>query len=169
MGGISHFTHADGKAKGVSTLRVRTARGLEFWVVPDRGMDIFEATFQGTSLCWHSPNGMVHPAYYSTRGAEWLRSFPGGLLATCGLTTAGAASEDNGESLGVHGSISNTPAEAVRWSEHWEGDDCLLTVSGKLREASVHGPNLVSGTHHLYIPQKHISLHTRRSREPGRS
>jgi hypothetical protein len=143
VGGISHFTHADGKAKAVSTLRVRTARGLEFWVVPDRGMDIFEATFQGISLCWHSPNGMVHPAYYSTRGAEWLRSFPGGLLATCGLTTAGAASEDNGESLGVHGSISNTPAEAVSWSERWQGDDCLLTVSGKLREASVLGPNLV--------------------------
>jgi hypothetical protein len=143
VGGISPFTHADGKAKGVSTLRFRTAKGLEFWVVPDRGMDIFEATFQGISLSWHSPNGMVHPAYYSTRGAEWLRSFPGGLLATCGLATAGAASEDNGESLGVHGSISNTPAEAVSWSERWEGDDCLLTVSGKLREASVLGPNLV--------------------------
>lgn len=142
-GGISTFTHADGKGKGVSTLRVRTAEGLEFWVVPDRGMDIFEATFRGTSLCWHSPNGMVHPAYYSTRGAEWLRSFPGGLLATCGLTTAGASSVDNGESLGVHGSIANTPAEAVSWSERWEGDDCLLTVAGKLREASVHGPNLV--------------------------
>jgi hypothetical protein len=142
-GGISAFVHADGKAKGVSTLRVRTAAGLEFWVVPDRGMDIFEANFQGKSLCWHSPNGLVHPAYYSARGAEWLKSFPGGLLATCGLTTAGAASEDNGESLGVHGSISNTPAEAVHWSEHWEGDDCLLTVSGKLREASVHGPNLM--------------------------
>lgn len=143
VGGISHFTHADGKAKGVSTLRVRTGTGLEFWVVPDRGMDIFEATFQGISLCWHSPTGLVHPAYYSARGAGWLRSFSGGLLATCGLTTAGTASEDNGESLGVHGSISNTPAEAVSWSERWQGDDCLFTVSGKVRETSVHGPNLV--------------------------
>ena len=75
-GGISHFTHADGKAKGVSTLRVRTTRGLEYWVVPDRGMDIFEASFLGRSLCWHSPVGMVHPAYYSNRGTDWLRSFP---------------------------------------------------------------------------------------------
>src|ERR1700744_535412 len=97
VGGISPFTHADGKGKGVSTLRVRTARGLEFWVVPDRGMDIFEATFQGISLCWHSPTGMVHPAYYSTRGLEMLKSFAGGLVATCGLSTVGQASEDNGE------------------------------------------------------------------------
>jgi hypothetical protein len=143
IGGISHFTHAEGKAKGVSTLRVRTARGLEFWVVPGRGMDIFEASFRGRSLCWHSPTGMVHPAYYSNRGIEWLRSFPGGLLSTCGLSTAGAPSEDNGESLGLHGSISNTPAESENWSEHWNGEDCLLTVSGKVREASVHGANLL--------------------------
>jgi len=159
-GGISHFTHADGKAKGVSTLRVRTAPGLEFWVVPDRGMDIFEASFQGKSLCWHSPNGLVHPAYYSTRGTEWLRSFSGGLLATCGLTTAGAASEDNGEALGVHGPISNTPAETVNWSEHWEGDDCLLSISGKVREASVHGPNLLlERTISTSLKSKSLSVH----------
>ena len=86
---------------------------------------------------------MVHPAYYFPRGTEWLRSFPGGLLSTCGLTTAGVPSEDDGESLGLHGSISNTPAESVNWSERWQGDDCLLTVSGKVREASVHGPNML--------------------------
>jgi hypothetical protein len=159
-GGISPFTHADGKAKGVSTLRMRTAAGLEFWVVPDRGMDIFEASFQGKSLCWHSPNGVVHPAYYSTRGTEWLRSFTGGLLATCGLTTVGVAAEDNGESLGLHGPISNTPAETVNWSEYWEGDDCFLSISGKVREASVHGPNLLlERTISTSLHSKSLSVH----------
>jgi galactose mutarotase-like enzyme len=143
LGGITHFTHADGKAKGVSTLRVRTATGLEFWVLPDRGMDIFEATFMGQSLCWHSPAGVVHPAYYSSRGLEWLKNFAGGLLTTCGLSHAGAPSEDSGESLGLHGPIANIPAEHVTWSETWEGDDCILSVSGKVRETSVHGPNLL--------------------------
>lgn len=143
VGGITPFTYADGKARGVSTLRVRTARGLEFWVAPDKGMDIVEATYRGESLCWHSPNGVVHPAYYSSRNTEWLKTFAGGLLCTCGLTTVGVPSEDNGESLGLHGSISNTPAENVRWSENWEEDDCLLTISGKMRESSVHGHNLL--------------------------
>lgn len=143
VGGISPFTHADGKAKGTSTLRVRTAQGLEFWVVPDKGMDIYEASFKGESLCWHSPTGMVHPAYYSSRGLEWLESFGGGLLTTCGLTTVGAPSQDEGESLGLHGPISNTPAENVCWSETWKDDDCILTVSGSVRETSVHGPNLL--------------------------
>jgi hypothetical protein len=143
IGGITSFIHADGKAKGTSTLRVRTARGLELWVLPDRGMDIFEATYLGRSLCWHSPTGVVHPAYYSSRGLEWLQSFAGGLVCTCGLSTAGAPSEDDGQSLGLHGSISNTPAENVTWSERWQGDDCLMTIAGTVREASVFGPNLL--------------------------
>jgi hypothetical protein len=143
IGGITPFTHAEGKAKGTSTLRVRTARGLEFWVVPDKGLDLYEASFQGRSLCWHSPTGMVHPAFYSSRGLEWLKGFAGGLLTTCGLSTAGAPSRDQGEDLGLHGSISNTPAEKVCWSEKWEHGDCNFTISGTVREASVHGPNLV--------------------------
>ncbi len=147
LGGITPFTLAEGKAKGVSSLRVRTAAGLELWVLPDRGMDIFEATFLGKSLCWHSPTGVTHSAYYSNRGLEWLKSFFGGLLTTCGISNAGAPSEDAGESLGLHGSISNTPAEHVTWSEQWQGEgeqaDCIFTITGKVREASVHGPNLL--------------------------
>jgi hypothetical protein len=59
------------------------------------------------------------------------------------MTTAGAPSNDLGQTHGLHGSVSNTPAENVQWSERWEGDDCLLTVSGTVREASVLGPNLL--------------------------
>lgn len=147
LGGISAFHYADGRAKGVSTLRVRTARGLEFWIVPDRGLDIFECSWRGKSLCWHSPVGMVHPAYYSNRGTEWLRTFAGGLLSTCGLTAAGAPSEDDGESLGLHGSIANTPAESVQWSENWTDEDCEFIVSGHVREVSVLG-------HHLRMNRK---------------
>jgi len=143
LGGITHFTHAEGKAKGVSTLRIKTAAGLELWVLPDRGMDIFEASFRGQSLCWHSPTGVVHPAFYSNRGLEWLKSFAGGLLTTCGLTYSGAPSVDQGEALGLHGPIANIPAEHVTWSETWDGDDCLFSVTGKVRETSVHGPNLL--------------------------
>jgi hypothetical protein len=143
VGGITPLVYADGKAKGTNTLRIRTATGFEFWVVPDKGMDIYEASFRGESLCWHSPSGMVHPSYYSSRKLEWLKGFSGGLLTTCGLSTAGAPSQDHGEDLGLHGSISNTPAENVGWSEQWEEDDCIFRISGSVREASVHGPNLL--------------------------
>ena len=143
LGGISSFIHADGRAKGISTLRIRTVPGLEYWIVPDRGMDIFECSWRGRSLCWHSPVGLVHPAYYSNQGVEWLRTFGGGMLSTCGLTSAGAPSVDGGESVGLHGSLANTPAEAVQWSENWTDDDYELTASGHVREVSVLGHNLL--------------------------
>jgi hypothetical protein len=143
LGGISSLAYAEGRGKGISTLRVRTAAGLELWVVPDRGMDIYEASFFGQSLCWHSPTGLVHPSYYSSRGLDWLQTFAGGLLTTCGLTTVGSPSTDAGEQLGLHGSISNTSAEHVGWAETWDGDDCKFEIKGSVRETSVHGPNLL--------------------------
>jgi hypothetical protein len=143
LGGISHFEYCDGKAKGVTALRIRTAAGLDFSVLPEKGMDIVEAAYKGMSLSWHSPAGVVHPAYYDCRDTQWLKTFPGGLVGTCGSTTAGSPSEDQGEQLGLHGAIANIPAEHVHWSEDWKDDELLLTVSGKVREARVFGPNLV--------------------------
>lgn len=143
LGGISSFVSADGRGKGTSTLRVRTAAGLEFWVVPDKGMDIYEASFLGRSLCWHSPTGLVHPSYYSSHGLEWLETFAGGLLTTCGLTTVGSPSTDSGQELGLHGPISNTSAEHISWTETWKGDDCHFVIKGSVRETSVHGPNML--------------------------
>jgi galactose mutarotase-like enzyme len=143
LGGISSFVSAEGRGKGTSLLRVRTAAGLEFWVVPDKGMDIYEASFLGQSLCWHSPTGLVHPSYYSSRGLDWLQTFAGGLLTTCGLTTVGFPSIDEGQELGLHGSISNTSAEHVVWTETWGGDDCQFEIKGNVRETSVHGQNLL--------------------------
>jgi len=143
LGGVSSFICNDGRSKGTSAVRVKTAAGLEFWVIPDRGMDIYEASYRGQSLSWLSPQGIVHPAYFSNYGIEWLKTFSGGLLTTCGLSTAGVPGEDTGEQLGLHGPIAATPAEHVNWIENWDGDDCRFTVKGAMRESSVHGWNLL--------------------------
>lgn len=143
LGGITHMEYTDGKAKGVGVLHVRTAAGLEFEVLPDKGMDIVSASYLGKSLSWHSPVGIVHPAYYDARDIQWVKTFPGGLLTTCGMYTAGFPSTDDGENLGLHGAASNTPAEHVTWSERWEGDECQLAIEGSVRETWVHGPNLL--------------------------
>jgi hypothetical protein len=143
LGGITAFEYSQGKAKGVGAIRVRTAAGLEFSVLPEKGLDIFEASYQGRSLSWHSPVGVVHPAFYDARDIQWLRSFPGGLVSTCGLISAGSPSEDQGEHFGLHGAIANTPADNVACEENWVGDDCMLRVSGTVRETRVHGENLL--------------------------
>lgn len=143
VGGISRLAFLEGKARGTTCLQVRTGAGLEFSILPERSMDIYDAGYCGRSLSWHSPTGVVHPAYYDSSGLGWLQSFCGGLLTTCGLTTAGSPSSDAGQELGLHGAISNTPAEWIACSQEWQGDECLLQVRGAVREASVYGPNLL--------------------------
>jgi hypothetical protein len=140
LGGLKPYTLTDGRAAGVRAVDFRTTRGLEFTVLLDRAMDISEARFKGSSLCWRSPAGDVAPAYYDPRGAEWLWTFGGGLLATCGLTQVGPPNEVAGESLGLHGRVSTAPAEQVCIAEQWEKDGRLLEVSGLVREARLFGP-----------------------------
>ena len=46
----------------------------------------------------------------ANQGLEWLYSFAGGLLTTCGLTHVGGPEEDEFGRRGLHGRISNLPA-----------------------------------------------------------
>jgi len=142
IGGLRCCTLSDGRAAGVRAVDFRTTTGLEFTVLLDRGMDIGEARYQGMSLCWRSGTGDVAPTYYDARGAEWLWTFFGGLLVTCGLTQVGPPHTDDGEELGLHGRVSAAPAERVSCREYWEGDDLCLEVSGVVREARLFGANL---------------------------
>ncbi len=133
---------ADGRERGVRAVDVRTGSGLRFLVAVERGLDIADATFGDVPLAWISPPGLAHPAYFEAPGFGWLRSFHGGLLATCGLSNVGSPNSDEGEERGLHGRMSNTPARNVCVREEWEGDDYVIAVSGTLREARVFGEDL---------------------------
>jgi hypothetical protein len=142
LGGIRLATLADGNEEGVKVADVRTGTGFNFTVALSRGMDICLAEWCGRSLCWHSATGVAHPAYYEPEGLGWLRTFYGGLLTTCGLTYAGAPCEDGGEALGIHGRASHLPARRVSVDERWQGDDYLMSVSGRLVEARAGAENV---------------------------
>jgi hypothetical protein len=87
--------------------------------------------------------GDAHPAYGEPGGLGFLRTFYGGLLCTCGLTSVGPPEVDRGEALGLHGRISHLPAQSVSTDGAWEGDEYRFWVRGKVREASVFGDNLL--------------------------
>ena len=142
VGGLKPYTLSDGRSAGVRAVDFRTTGGLEFTVLLDRGMDISEARYKGMSLCWRSSAGDVAPAFYDPRGLEWLWTFFGGMLTTCGLTQVGPPGTDEGEELGLHGRISCAAAEKVSYSEEWSGDSLEMTVSGIVREARLFGPSL---------------------------
>jgi hypothetical protein len=142
LGGVTAAALTDGPAAGSRTLIVRSPGGLSFVVLPDRGLDIGWADHRGLPLAWRSPVGDVGPAYAEPAGAGWLRTFGGGLLTTCGLSTVGRPSTDTGEELGLHGRYSSIPAREVTWSTEWSGNDRVVTISGRVREASALGPVL---------------------------
>ena len=133
----------EGKADGVQAVAVKTGSGLEFTVLPSRGLDISHAAYRGIPLAWISPVGVASPAFFRAEGYEWIRSFFGGLLTTCGMTYSSHPCVDEGESLGLHGRVSNIPADDVNVIKEWRGDDYSLEISGRVRETRVFGENLI--------------------------
>src|SRR5262249_23235055 len=115
---------------------------LAYTVLPSRGMDIGLAEFGGSPLCWLSPNGEVHPAYFEARGLGWLRTAAGGLLMTCGLTQVGSPGGEDGEDLGTAVPAHQTPAREVAAEGHWEGDEYEMRTRGQIDEVSLLGAHL---------------------------
>src|SRR5437773_12138883 len=111
IGGIERYVLDEGAARGVRALCVNTGGGLRYRVLVDRGLDIDQAFFNQHSLTFLTHNGVTAPTRAHDHGLDWLKSFPGGLLTSCGPFSMGAPSTDNGEALGLHGPHSNTAAE----------------------------------------------------------
>lgn len=143
IAGARSCTLDSGRAKGVKAVEIKTGGGLNFTVLPDRGLDIAWADYKGMAISYVSKTGVASPAYFEPYGNSFLRNFFAGLLTTCGLTYMGAACEDEGMKLGLHGRASNTPAEDVCVSNEWQQDDFVMKVRGRVRESSVFGENMV--------------------------
>ena len=142
LGGIRSYTFNDGPAKGIRALDISTPSGIEMTVLIDRGLDISRLSYKSIPICWKSSTKETSPIFYESRGLEFLRTFYGGFLLTCGLGNIGAPSIDAGEELGEHGRISNTAAENVWYDGEWKNDEYCLWIQGKLRESRVAGDKL---------------------------
>jgi hypothetical protein len=136
----------DGRGRGIRIADIDNGSGLRFTVLLDRGMDIGDASFNGISFAYQTPVGPVHPAYFEADGLRWLRSFGGGLLTGCGLRNVGSPDAEQGMQadgpLGLHGRLSNIPAEDIAVSKEWKNGKYCLSVSGIMREVSFFGENL---------------------------
>jgi hypothetical protein len=141
--GIELAVLNDGVETGVRVANITTGSGFRFRVVISRGLDIAEADWRGIPLAWRSPSGIAGPWYFEPEGLGWLRTFFGGLVVTCGLTSAGAPTTDQGKHLGLHGRVSNLPASAISTNERWDGDDYIMSIRGQVQEAVIFGENVL--------------------------
>ena len=74
---------------------------------------------------------------------RWLKTFGGGLLTTCGLTHIGGPESDEYGERGLHGEISNTPAEIESVIQpDIRAGNLNMSITGRIREAQVFGPSL---------------------------
>lgn len=139
---VKEYRVETGRAKGVYAIDINNGAALELTVLPDRGMDFYQLKYKGKNLNYITPNGMASPQYYDRSGENWLRSYCGGFLTTCGLSNIGVPCEDIGESLGLHGEISNTPAEHVNIIRKTENGVPFVCISGTMKNAVLFGSNL---------------------------
>jgi len=144
VGGIETSILDNGLGKGSRIAWINTGSGLRFKVVIDRAMDISDAFFNENSLAWHSALGIVNPQPFSNNGVEWLRTFGGGLLVTCGLTHVGGPESDDFGDRGLHDQISNTSAQI---ESIIQPDPAMgkfdMSITGIIRQGHPLGPNLV--------------------------
>ena len=110
VGGIESYVFADGEALGTRALLVNTGGGLRYRLLPDRGLDIDQAFFNQQSLAFLTHKGVTKPSRAYDRGLDWLKSFPGGLLTSCGPLNIGPPTTEQCQELGLHGTHSNTAA-----------------------------------------------------------
>lgn len=152
IGGIETSVLDNGAGRGVRIAWVNTGTGLRYKLVLDRGMDILDAFFNEYSLAWISHAGLTSPQPFSNKGIDWLRTFGGGLVTTCGLSNAGPPNTEGGDSRGLHGNYSNAPAElvSIKQPDIFSGD-LSFEIVAKIKESTTFGPSLqmtrsISGT-----------------------
>jgi len=142
QGDCRHYTLSDGWGRGMRATDINTGNGLQYTVLPDRGMDISLASYKGKNLVYLTCNGETHPAYFEPEGIGWLRTFAAGLLTTCGLTYLGPPCEDEGQQLGLHGRFSTLPARQFSDLSGWNGNEYICRVRGILEEGYIFGNKL---------------------------
>ena len=143
LGGIETSVLDNGVGRGVRIAWINTGTGLRYKVLIDRAMDISDAFYNQYSLAWLSHGGITAPQPFSDKGIDWLRTFNGGLLTTCGLTHVGGPEYDRYGERGIHGHISNIPAEieSIIQPDPRMGK-MEMSITGIIRETRIFGPSL---------------------------
>ena len=161
IGGIETSVLDNGASRGTRIAWINTGTGLRYKVVIDRAMDIADAFYNEHSIAWLSHGGITVPQPFANKGLDWLRTFFGGLLTTCGLSHVGGPESDEHGGRGIHGNISNIAAEieSVIQPDPLNGKT-EMSITGVMRESIMFGPSLelrrtISGT----LGESYLHIH----------
>lgn len=143
LGGIETSVLDNGIGRGMRIAWVNTGSGFRFKVLIDRAMDIADASFNQYNLAWLNHAGFTTAQPLSDKGLDWLRTFGGGLVNTCGLTHVGGPEKDAFGERGIHGNYSNTPAEIISIVQPDPAQGIMdMSITGVIKESRIFGPSL---------------------------
>lgn len=138
--GVEEYTLKGGKGDGMRFFHIRNGLGMELMVSADRCSDISRLTLDGKNMNYTSTCGQVSPQYFNPAqdGFGLLKSFNCGFLTTCGFDNIGVPNTDNGEFLGLHGKLSNLPADHIYYVE----TESALEIHATMRSQVIFGRKL---------------------------
>lgn len=122
---------------GMRIIDAYNSSGLTFTLLPDRGMDIWTADYNGMPLTWIAP-ASPHPPDY---GQSWLSLFNGGLLTTCGLTHVGPP-EDGRDIHGNYTRLRATIKGIREFSDIDEDNNYHLQLESEINQSTLFGEQL---------------------------
>lgn len=133
--GVRRVILDEGNARGIAIYQVTTAGGLELDILPDSALDIGRVRYKGVNISYTTKNGYDSPVRFLPVSGEFGRYFPGGMLFTCGLLSAGPENADNGDFHPLHGRFHGLSAKGLYG--YIEGDN--IFVGGEVRETAQGG------------------------------
>ena len=117
----------DGRGNGARQIYVANGK-LNFILSESNALDVLRLWHGGTNIGFVSKNGLY------TAPADFLHSFPAGMLYTCGLDAIGGVEEHP-----IHGRIHSVPAEI----KELVADEDGVKVVAEIRDTALFGENLV--------------------------
>lgn len=117
----------DGRGRGARQILVANGR-LNLVLSESNALDILRLWHGGTNIGFVTKNGLY------TAPADFLGSFPAGMLYTCGLDAIGVV-----EGHPVHGRIHSVPAQIRELT----ADETSVKIVAEVRDTALFGQNLV--------------------------
>ncbi len=143
---VRRYQISEGQGAGAKIIDVRNASGLQAVFNENHALDLFELNVKGVNIGFMTKNDLVNTRVIPIP-TDFHRTWPGGLLATCGLRNTGPDQQEGDEYHPLHGLIGGGSAEQV--SVRLDEQARAFVIEGFIRETAMFG-------HHLLLKRKII-------------
>jgi hypothetical protein len=140
LNSVRRLTLTEGPGEGMRLIEVCTEAGLRAVFLESHALDLYDLHFKGFNLAFLSKNGLLGGRVQSVAG-DFVRTWPGGFLVTCGLRNTGPDCTDGNEYHPFHGRIGGMATDNL--SIDFDRAGKRLLIKGQMRESALFGYHLV--------------------------